>query len=308
VRTLTGAIVEPGFFASAIVGHAIVFGAVVAVVCAAVGVFAVIRGHAFAGEALGDVGSTGGSGAYLVGVAPLWGFVGFSALGAGLMALGAARTRRGRDVDTGIVVGGALGLAALFLYLDATHSSTSGAPVTILFGSLFTVSTSMLPTVIGLGLGALVVLAVIYRVLLLTSLSPDLASARGVSARTVGIIYLLLLAVAVSLSAVTIGAVLSTALLIGPPAAALSLTDRPGVATVIAATVGVGCTWLGVLLAYDSYYWPPAHHGWPVSFFIVALVFASYLGARWVGGVRRARSHRERRLTSPATTIASRTG
>jgi zinc/manganese transport system permease protein len=220
------------------------------------------------------------------------------------MALGAARTRRGRDVDTGIVVGGALGLAALFLYLDATHSSTSAAPVTILFGSLFTVSTSMLPAVIGLGVGAIVVLAVLYRVLLLTSLSPDLASTRGVSARAVGIIYLLLLAVAVSLSAVTIGAVLSTALLIGPPAAALSLTDRPGVATVIAATIGVGCTWLGILLAYNSFYWRPVHHGWPVSFFIVALVFLSYLAARWVGRVRRARSRRHTRTTAPGTTAA----
>ena len=133
MRIFSAAIVEPGFFDSAIVDHAVVFGGIVAVVAAAVGVFAVIRGHAFAGEALGDIGSTGGSGAYLVGVEPLWGFVGFSLLGAGLMALGETHSHRSRDVDTGIVVGGALGLSALFLYLDTTHSSTTGAPVTILF-------------------------------------------------------------------------------------------------------------------------------------------------------------------------------
>ena len=308
MRIFSAAIVEPGFFDSAIVDHAVVFGGIVAVVAAAVGVFAVIRGHAFAGEALGDIGSTGGSGAYLVGVEPLWGFVGFSLLGAGLMALGETHSHRSRDVDTGIVVGGALGLSALFLYLDTTHSSTTGAPVTILFGSLFSVSTSMLPAVIVLGVLALAVLVLLYRLLLLASLSPDLATARGVSARVIGIAYLLLLAVAVALSAVTIGAVLSTALLIGPPAAALLLTNRPGLAAVIAMAIGVGCTWLGILLAYDSYYWPPLHHGWPVSFFIVALVFLSYLVARGTHALRRRRLRPHPSESAAALATASQAG
>ena len=44
-----------------------------------------------------------------------------------------------------------------------------------------------------------------------------------------------------------------------------------------AALIGVIATWLGILLAYDSYYWPPRGHGWPVSFFIVAFVVVFYL-------------------------------
>ncbi len=35
--------------------------------------------------------------------------------------------------------------------------------------------------------------------------------------------------------------------------------------------------WLGIVLAYDSYEWPPAGHGWPVSFFVVTIVFILYL-------------------------------
>ena len=35
--------------------------------------------------------------------------------------------------------------------------------------------------------------------------------------------------------------------------------------------------WLGIVLAYDSFEWPPAGHGWPISFFVVALVFIVYL-------------------------------
>ena len=49
---------------------------------------------------------------------------------------------RGRDVATGIVLGAATGLAALFLYLDTTSSATTGATQQILFGSIFTVEPS----------------------------------------------------------------------------------------------------------------------------------------------------------------------
>ena len=47
---------------------------------------------------------------------------------------------RGRDLATGIVLGAAIGLAALFLYLDTTCHNTTGAAVTILFGSVFAIS------------------------------------------------------------------------------------------------------------------------------------------------------------------------
>jgi zinc/manganese transport system permease protein len=50
--------------------------------------------------------------------------------------------------------------------------------------------------------------------------------------------------------------------------------------------------WLGIVLAYDSYYWPPAGHGWPVSFFVVALVFLFYLAAGALTGIAQARRSR----------------
>jgi zinc/manganese transport system permease protein len=95
--------------------------------------------------------------------------------------------------------------------------------------------------------------------------------------RTVGAAYLVALAISVSLSSVAIGAVLSTALLIGPAATALRIAKSPVRAMVTAAVIGVIVTWIGILLAYDSYYWPPHGHAWPVSFFIVALVVLAYL-------------------------------
>jgi zinc/manganese transport system permease protein len=47
---------------------------------------------------------------------------------------------------------------------------------------------------------------------------------------------------------------------------------------VLAGLFGLVATWGGILLAYDSFYWTPGH-GWPVSFFIVLLIFMFYLAS-----------------------------
>jgi zinc/manganese transport system permease protein len=94
---------------------------------------------------------------------------------------------------------------------------------------------------------------------------------------------------AVGLSSLAIGTILATALLIGPPATALRLTRSVGWALVVASLVGVVATWLGVLLAYDSYYWGSSHQALPVSFFIVVLVFAAYLPSGLRGRARATR-------------------
>jgi zinc/manganese transport system permease protein len=283
------AIVEPGFFSSGPVQVALAVGTAVALLTSTLGVFTVIRGQSFAGHSLADIGMTGGSGAYLIGVGPLAGFLAISLAAAGAMQAVGVERQRGRDVATGIVLGASLGLAALFLYWDSTLANASGATYTVLFGSMLAISPSTVPVVIGLGAAALAVVAIIYRPLLLSSVNAELAAARGVPVRLVGGLYLLALAAAVALSCLAIGAILSTALLIGPAAAALHLTRRPWRAIVVASAIALAVSWLGVLLAYDSYYWPPRGRGWPVSFFIVALVFACYLAARLVGGRSRGR-------------------
>ena len=270
-------IFEPGFFSSGPVHVALAIGAVIAITSAVVGVFTVIRGQSFAGHSLADIATTGGSGAFLVGINQFWGFLAFGTGAAAFMEMIGVQRRRGRDVATGVVLGAALGLAALFLYLGTQSSSTTGASFTILFGSIFVITTSTIPALIVSALLALATVAVLGRVLLLSSLSSDIAAARGVPVRAVGAAFLTALAISVALSAVIIGAVLSTALLIGPAATALRLAKSPVKATVTAAVLGVLAVWIGIVLAYDSYYWPPAGRGWPVSFFVVTFVVLGYL-------------------------------
>jgi zinc/manganese transport system permease protein len=277
MHRIYGWVFEPGFFASQPVHVALVIGGVVAVVSAVTGVFTVMRGQSFGGHALGDVSAAGGSGALLIGFSPIAGFVGLGIVGAGVMDLIGVQRLRGRDLATGIVLGAAIGMSALFLYVDAGSSATTGATQHILFGSIFTASSVTIGVVAILGALALATLAAICRPLLLATVSPDIAAARGIPVRLVGIAYMLALAVSVGLSSVATGAILSTALLIGPAAAALRLTRRVSSAVLAACVIGVAATWVGILLTYDSYYWGNAPQALPVSFFIVAVVFAAYL-------------------------------
>src|ERR1700749_2274296 len=240
---------EPGLFSSGPVQTALLVGSVVAITSGVIGVFTVLRGQSFAGHSLADVATTGGSGAFLIGLNQFWGFLLAGVVAAGLMEAIGVQRRRGRDVATGVVLGAALGASALFLYLGTMHSATSGASFTVLFGSIFVISPDTVPALVASGIVALLVVALLSRVLLLTSVSPDLARARGVNVRLVGIVYLAALAVSVSMAAGAVGSVLSTPLFTAPPATALRLTRSPGRAMAASALIGLAATWLGIILA-----------------------------------------------------------
>ena len=272
-------LVEPGFWSNQPVRTALLVGALSAIVSAVIGVFTILRSQSFAGHALTDVATTGGSGAFLFGLSPLLGFVGGGLLGAGAMdAIGVQRVRS-RDLATGIVLGAATGLSALFLYLDATTTSTTGAVQQVLFGSIFTVDRSLLVPMVALSALVLVCVGTIYRPLLLSSVSPELARARTIPVRLVSLLFILALAVSVGLTAIVTGSILSTALLLGPAATALRLSRNLRGALILSVTLGVITTWLGILLAYDSSAWVSSGQGLPVSFFIVLVTFLGYLVA-----------------------------
>lgn len=279
------------------VTNALLAGAIVAVVSAALGYFVVLRGLSFAGHAVTDIGLTGGAGAILLGLNALWGLLAagvLAAVGVDLLAGDAdgGRTRE-RDVATGVVLALALGLGALFLYASTRYVSE---PATLLFGSVFAVDPGVTRAMAVAAVLCLAALVALYRPLLFISVSPEAAAARGVPVRAVGLLFIVAMAVGVAEAAQVVGALLSTALLIGPAAAATYLTARPGLAILLAATLGVLETWAGIVLAYDSYTWPPGGKGWPVSFFITMLALGVYLLARLRGtGKDRGRDRSARR-------------
>jgi zinc/manganese transport system permease protein len=287
MRNIFNLIFAPGFFENAQVINALLLGGVVAAISGVVGVFVVIRGQSFAGHSIADFGGAGAAVAFLLGINTLWGFLGFGVLSAvGVELMG--RRAHERDTATGIVLSIALGVESLFLFLDTHYTGQSGAPMLILFGSIFVIKPSTVPIVIGLTVMTAIIICLIYRPLLLCSIDSDLALTRGVPVRIVSLLFIILLALVVEEASLITGALLSTALLIGPAATAMRLTHKMGPAMLCSSVLGMLAMWLGVVLAYDSYLWPPQGRGWPVSFFVCVLILLFYLLGRMHGTIHRA--------------------
>jgi zinc/manganese transport system permease protein len=238
---------------------------IVALVAGTVGYFLVLRSQTFAGHALSHVGFAGATGAALLGLSPLGGMVVFTvAAGVGMGLLGEKLS--GRDVAIGIILALALGFGLLFLNL---YKSNALQATTLLFGNVLAVSPATLRSLALLAAATLAGLALISRPLLFASLQPELAEAKGVSIRFVGVLFMAVVALAVAQSVQIVGVLLVFALMVGPPAAAQLLTNRLGSGMALAAGLAVGEAWLGILVAY--------HSDWPTSFCITALSALVYL-------------------------------
>nr|WP_158743865.1 metal ABC transporter permease [Acidisphaera sp. L21] len=239
--------------------------AMVAIVSGMVGYFLVLRGQTFAGHALAHVGFTGATGAFLVGIAPLWGLVGMTvAAGIGMGFMGEKLAQR--DVAIGLVLALSLGFGLLFLHFYTAFATQATA---LLFGNVLAVDAETVWTLMGLGVITLVGLAVISRPLLFASLQPELAEAKGVSLRLYSILFLAIVALATAECAQIVGVLLVFTLMVGPAAAAQRMTNSvlPGV--ILSAVFSLAEAWLGITLAFYT--------DWPSSFWITLLSAGVYL-------------------------------
>ena len=241
---------------------------VAAVVSGLVGYFLVLRGQTFAGHALSHIGFAGATGAVLIGVASVWGLVGFTvaaAIGMGLLG----ERISGRDVAIGVVLALALGFGLLFLHYYTAFATQATA---LLFGNVLAVDRAMIGTLVGLGLVTLGGLAAIMRPLIFASLQPELAEAKGVPLRFVSTAFLTVVALAVSECAQIVGILLVFSLMVGPPATAQRLVTGLWSGMALSAALALAEAWLGIAIAY--------HTDWPVSFCIAMLSALGYFLSR----------------------------
>ncbi|MGA7787421.1 MAG: metal ABC transporter permease [Xanthobacteraceae bacterium] len=241
---------------------------VAAVVSGLVGYFLVLRGQTFAGHALGHIGFAGATGAVLIGVASLWGLVGFTVAAGIVMGLMGDRIS-GRDVAIGVVLALALGFGLLFLHYYTAFAAQATA---LLFGNVLAVDPPMIATLIALGAVTLAALAAIMRPLIFASLQPELAEAKGVPLRFISTAFLAIVALAVSESAQIVGILLVFSLMVGPPATAQRLVTGLWSGMALSAALALAEAWLGIAIAY--------HSDWPVSFCIAMLSAVGYFVTR----------------------------
>src|SRR6266480_622630 len=269
------------------VQNAFLAGSFIAIMAATIGYFVVLRAQAFAGEALADIGFAGATGAAILGIGSLLGMLGLSLLAA--LGIGALGERvRGRDIEIGMVLSFALGLGVLFLSMYIHNGANANAGVSVLFGSILTVTRRDVIITLITGSVTLLILTFLFRPLLFASVDPEVAQARGVPVRLLSIVFLLLLAVATAEAVLVIGVLLVFALLIAPAAAAEHMTHRPLTAIVLSIILGLAFTWIGLILAFVG----TGYH-LPVSFYISALAALTYFASMVVARFRSPRRYRE---------------
>jgi len=258
--------------------HAYEAGTIVAIVAGIVGYFVVLRRSSFAAHSLSHIGFAGAAGAALIGISPVYGLLLFTTVGGSSMAVLSPKASY-RDISIGTVLAFMLGLGVLFISLYTGYAT---AAYSILFGEILGISSSDVLLTFVAGLAILAAVAIVYRPLLFASLDEDVAEAKGLPTFILGIVFMLLVAVATSIAVQVVGVLLIFSLMVTPAAIAQQLAKRPKQVIMISVAVALLTTWLGLFVAFYEPY--------PVSFFITSIVFVFYLLARLSNRIMKSKS------------------
>ncbi len=250
--------------------HAFLGGTLVALAAGMLGWFVVVRRHAFAAHALAHIGFPGATLAALIGIPITLGLGAFCIAGAlAIAALG--REIEEREIATGTILAFATGLGLLFSSLATQNTRTI---TNVLFGNLLAITTAQLTVFALVTAGVACVLAVIARPLAFASVDPQVAAAKGVPVGALGVVFLVLLALVVTIAVQVVGTLLLFALVVTPCATALLFTARPIAVALTGGAIALGAVWLGLVLS--------AMFNLPPSFFIGSIAVGTWLaGLAW---------------------------
>jgi zinc/manganese transport system permease protein len=272
--------------------HALIAATLVSLISGMVGPLVITRGMSFAVHGAAELALTGAAAGLLIADNAVAGALLGSLVVATAFGLLAVRERE-RDSAIGVVL--ALGLGLGFFLLHYYHGFATEA-LNILVGQITAVSTGQIQLLSVVAVGVLVAMAALYRPLTFASVDPEVAQARGVRTRLVGVLFLFLLCITVTEAAQIVGTILVLSLAITPAAAAQRLSARAGVVVTLSVLFALIAADGGLIV--NIVYIPDVR----ASSFITFIAFAIYAAARLGAAVR----HRIRRAddTSPAAAVA----
>lgn len=258
--------------------NSIIAGAILGIIGGFVGIFVMMRDHAFAVHGISEMSFAGAALALLLGYDVVSGsMVGaiISALLIGL--LGVKRTESNSVI--GVLMPFGLGLGILFLSL---YPGRSANKFSLLTGQIVAVDGDQLGAMIGGAVVIITVLIMVWRPLSFASLDPEVAQAKGVPMRTLSLVFMVVLGIAVALSVQVVGSLLVLALLITPAAAALQVTAAPLRALILSVLFAEASIVGGILLALAG--------SLPISPYVTSISFFIYIVCRIIGAIKRRHS------------------
>lgn len=233
-------------------------GSLVAIACAIVGTFVVLRGLAFIGDALAHGVLPGVAVAMLLGVPVLLGAAVGAATMIGGVSLVRSRSRLSNDSAVGLLF---IGLLSLGVVIVSASDSLSGRLESILFGEFLGVDTVDIVTAAVMVVVVAVIGVVAARPFVLSCFDPELTKVMGYNATFYEALLLVMVAATVVVSFQTVGTLLVFGLLLAPAGVGALVARRVSVMIAVASATGVLSTYLGLLASY--------HFGWAAGASVV---------------------------------------
>lgn len=253
-----------------LVQNSLIAGVLLGIMGGLIGVFVMTRDMSFAVHGISELSFAGAAIALLLGLnVALGATVGSIAASVIIAILGTRAKDRNSIIAVLMPFGLGLGILALALY-EGRAANKFG----LLTGQIIAVDDPQVVWLIATALVVVAALVVMWRPLSFASLDPEVAEARGVPTKALGIVFLVLLALAVAASVQIVGALLVMTLLVTPAAAALRLTSSPLLVPLLSMIFAVVAVVGGILLALGG--------GLPISPYVTTLSFAIYVVARVV--------------------------
>jgi zinc/manganese transport system permease protein len=257
-----------------LVTNSLLAGALLALIGGLVGVFVMTRELSFAVHGIAELSFAGAAIFLLIGLDVVVGSVFGSLIAALIIAVMGDRAKdRNSIVAVLMPFGLGLGILALALYPGRAANKFG-----LLTGQIVAVDDPKLGAMALISLVVLIGLFVIWRPLNFASLDVEVARARGVNVKALGVFFVMLLGLAVAAAVQIVGALLVLALLVTPAAAALRLSRSQLWVPVLSVTFAMVAMIGGILLALGA--------GLPISPYVTTIAFLIYLVARAIEFVR----------------------
>jgi ABC-type Mn2+/Zn2+ transport system permease subunit len=239
-------LVDP-FIVNAFMLRALVAGVLVAVACAVIGTFVVLRGLAFIGDALAHGVLPGIAAAILLGLPGMLGAAVGAVVMIGGVTLVTSRSRLSSDTAIGLLF---VAMLALGVVIVSASGAFQGDLLAILFGQILGTSVEQL-VVMAVATAVVVAVAIFAaRPFLLLSFDPEQADVAGFAAHRYHVLMMLLVALTVVVAFQTVGTLLVFGMLLAPAATGALVANRIGSMMVVGALVGSISTYLGLLASY----------------------------------------------------------
>ena len=257
-----------------LVQNSLIAGLLLGLMGGLIGVFVMTRDMSFAVHGISELSFAGAALALLFGLNIALGATLGSIVAAVIIAVMGSRAKdRNSIIAVLMPFGLGIGILALALY-EGRAANKFG----LLTGQIIAVDDPQVFWLIATSLVVVTALLLIWRPLSFASLDMEVAEARAVPTRALGIVFMMLLALAVAASVQVVGALLVMTLLVTPAAAALRLTSSPLLVPLLSVSFAVVSVVGGILLALGG--------GLPISPYVTTLSFAIYLIARLIEKTR----------------------